>query len=172
MSRMFGSWDPGKLPPLRLPDRLSRVSAIFEGGILVVLLAWWFTKMGPLMLIDQPGIQVELAPLWRAFYWSFSALWVGNAGLAFANILRPYWTPTRAMLRLLFDVASTALLCWLVQTNIVSNIVISTYTAARSIALKDSINLWSERSLPGSDHLRGSIGEHRRFSHRARLPSR
>ena len=147
-SKLMGMWNPRNLPRLRNPNQISRSSALFEGALTVVLVLWWVATMASPLFVQRTGMQVLLAPVWRIFFWAFTAVWLGQAGLALTNALSPYWTPLRASLRLLLDGAGSVLLCSLAQAHIVRSLVLPAYTADRSIVLKDTINLWAERCFP------------------------
>lgn len=148
VSKLTSTWNPRNLPRLRNPNQISRSSALFEGAFTVVLVLWWLATMASPVVVQHAGMQVLLAPVWRTFFWAFTAVWLGQAGLALTNALSPYWTSLRASLRLLLDGAGSVLLCFLAQAHIVQSLVLPAYTPDRSAVLKDTINLWAERCFP------------------------
>jgi len=69
--------------------------------------------------VNRPYLRIELAPLWSWFFWSYLVLMLVNTVVAAVNLLRPYWTVSRATLRLLTDCAGAVLFCWLLEAKLV-----------------------------------------------------
>ena len=142
------NWQPGKLPPVRDPNHISRVGTSFEIAASVIFLVWWSAYMSSLRLIDVPEITVTLAPQWLWFYWGFVVITVANIVFSSFNLVRPRWTMTRAALRLVSDAAGSALFCWLMVLHPVASITGLHIPPDKGIALVASINEWMARLMP------------------------
>ncbi len=81
-------------------------------------------------------------------FWSFLALAVANIALAAVNVFRPYWTTTRASLRLLFDGVGGGLFCWLLKAQPLVAISAPSLSAPKAAILTSVINLLMARIFP------------------------
>jgi hypothetical protein len=140
-SRFLENWNPGKLPPVRNPNLIARSSSAVELAVNLLFFVWWARYM------YAPGF-VLLSPLWLWFFWGFLVLSLANAALAAVNLMHPYWTGSRALLRLGTDCAGGALFCWLMKADVLTEISIASLTAERSAAFTNLINGWLEKSFP------------------------
>jgi len=145
---ILDAWRPGALPPVRDPNRISRVGTSFEIAFGVMFLVWWSTYMGSLRLVDVRELSVTLAPQWLWFYWGFVAITVANIVFSCYNLVRPRWTMTRAALRLVSDAGGSALFCWLMVLHPVASIAGVHIPPDKGIALVASINEWMARLMP------------------------
>ena len=94
------------------------------------------------------SVHIALSPQWSWFYWSYFVLALANATFAAANLIRPYWTPLRATLRMLLDAAGAILFCWLLKANILVGIAIATVPEEKTQIVTQAINTWMPRMFP------------------------
>ena len=144
----LNTWNPRKLPPVRDPNRISRFGSLFEIGAAMVFNVWFAGIFWPRPAVDFYGVRITIAPVWQVFFWSFLFLAVANVAIAGVNLFRPYWTPRRAGLRLLFDGIGAGLFCGLLKAHLLVGISASSIPAAKAIELTNLINTWIARMLP------------------------
>ena len=144
----LNTWNPRKLPPVRDPNRISRFGSLFEIAAAVVVNVWFAGIFWPQPAIDFYGVRITIAPMWQVFFWSFLFLAAANVAIAVVNLFRPYWTPRRASLRLLFDGIGAGLFCGLLKAHLLVGISASSIPAAKAIELTNLINTWIARMLP------------------------
>jgi hypothetical protein len=144
----LNTWNPRKLPPVRDPNRISRFGSLFEIAVAVVVNVWFAGIFWPQPAIDFYGVRITIAPVWQVFFWSFLFLAAANVAIAVVNLFRPYWTPRRASLRLLFDGIGAGLFCGLLKAHLLVGISVSSIPAAKAIELTNLINTWIARMLP------------------------
>ena len=144
----LNTWNPRKLPPVRDPNRISRFGSLFEIAAAVVVNVWFAGIFWPQRAIDFYGVRITIAPVWQVFFWSFLFLAAANVAIAVVNLFRPYWTPRRASLRLLFDGIGAGLFCGLLKAHLLVGISASSIPAAKAIELTNLINTWIARMLP------------------------
>jgi hypothetical protein len=142
------NWDPGKLPPVRDPNRIPRGNSILELVANVVFCSWWVTAMWSPVVLDRPGVRITLAPVWNGFFLGFLILSSINIVLAGANLLRPYWTRARAGVRLVVDLAAAALFCVLCRSDIVASINMAGVAPAKALHVTNLINTRLAQALP------------------------
>jgi hypothetical protein len=141
-------WNPGKLPPVRDPNQIPLSSSIFELVIGVLFTGWWIGAMRSPVILNSSNVQITLAPVWRAFFWSFLCLSVVNVAMSSVNVFRPYWTRRRAGIRLATDCIGSALFCWLCKSNILASIIVQSVVPAKTLAITKAINMWMLKSFP------------------------
>ena len=144
----LNTWNPRKLPPVRDPNRISRFGSLFEIAAAVTVNVWFAGIFWPHPAIDFYGVRITIAPVWQVFFWSFLFLAAANVAIAVVNLFRPYWTPRRASLRLLFDGIGAGLFCGLLKAHLLVGISASSIPAAKAIELTNLINTWIARMLP------------------------
>ena len=144
----LNTWNPRKLPPVRDPNRISRLGSLFEIAAGVVFNVWFVGIFWPRPAIDFYGVRITIAPVWQVFFWSFMFLAAANVAIAGVNLFRPYWTPRRANLRLLSDALGAGLFCWLLKTQVLAGISAPSIPTAKAIELTNLINTWMGRTLP------------------------
>lgn len=144
----LNTWNPRKLPPVRDPNRISRFGSLFEIAAAIVFNVWFATIFWSRPAIDFYGVRIAIAPLWRVFFLSFLFLAAANVAIAVVNLFRPYWTPRRASLRLLFDGIGAGLFCGMLKAHLLVGISASSIPAAKAIELTNLINMWTARMLP------------------------
>jgi hypothetical protein len=142
------NWDPLKLPPLRDPNRISRVNSTIDLAANLVFAVWWVTYMWSTTIFDRGGVRIEFVSAWEYFLWVFFFIAAANIALAWANLARPYWTWLRASLQLVLMVAASVAFCWLFKSNILSHIVIPNLPAARASEIVTVINTDMSKSFP------------------------
>jgi len=144
----LNTWNPSKLPPVRHPNRISRLGSLLEIAAALVFNVWCVSLFWPRPVIDLYGAQLTLAPVWRIFFWSFLLLAAANIAIAAVNLFRPYWTQLRASLRLVADALGAGLFCGLLKAQVLVGIRASSVPAAKAIELTNVINMWMTRMLP------------------------
>lgn len=140
-------WEPHKLPAVRNPALIPRSSSLFEAGATLFCLIWWPTHMYSGVVRLGPLAEISLSPVWPYFFWSILALTAVSVMISSANLMRPYWTMQRAVLRLLIDCAGATLFCLLLKANIVAGIAIPNTSPEKAIELTNALNLWMERGV-------------------------
>jgi hypothetical protein len=144
----LNTWNPRKLPPVRDPNRISRFGSLFEIAAGIVVNVWFVGILWPRPTIDFYRVRITIAPVWQVFFWSFLFLAAANVAIASVNLFRPYWTPRRASLRLLFDGLGAGLFCGLLKAHLLVGISASSIPAAKAAELTNLINTWIARMLP------------------------
>ena len=140
-------WDPRKLPAVRNPNLITRASASFELIVNAVCVVVWASNMySPVAMISD--VRISLSPLWPWFFWLFLLVALVNTGLAGVNLMRPYWTTGRAIVRLASDAAGSALFCWLLKANILASFTVAKVSPERTIEITNLINYWMGRTFP------------------------
>jgi hypothetical protein len=142
------TWNPRKLPPVRDPNRIPRSGPLFEIAAAVIANVWFVSIFWPRPAFNLYGAQVTPAAIWQVFFWSFLVLAAANVVVAGVNLFRPYWTPRRAILRLVFDGLGAGLFCWLLKARVLVGISAPSLPAAKAVELTNLINLWMARTLP------------------------
>lgn len=146
-SHFLEEWNPRKLPPLRDPNQIKRSASIGELAGAIALIAWISYLSSPTIL-NRPEILIRLSPVWSYIFWGYLSLAVLNLGLASVNLMRPYWTPWRATLRLLTDGIGWGLFYWFMKANILAELVIPSIGPERALQIRDNANLFMAKSVP------------------------
>jgi CubicO group peptidase (beta-lactamase class C family) len=143
-------WNPRKLPKLRDPNLIGRGTSGFDLAVNLVLAVWWAANMASLVVVNRPYLRIELAPLWSWFFWSYLVLMLVNTVVAAVNLLRPYWTVSRATLRLLTDCAGAVLFCWLLEAKLVVGFATPNLAPEKGLEIAKAFNLWMDRIFPAA----------------------
>lgn len=144
----LNTWNPRKLPSARDPNRIPRFNTMFEIAANTIFLVYFANLFWPRPVIDLFGAKITLAHVWRFFFAGFLVLAAVNTAFAAANLVRPYWTPLRASLRLLTDVLGGVLLCWLLKAHVLVGISAPSLTPAKAIVVTNLINFGMRIALP------------------------
>jgi len=147
-SGFLEKWNPRKLPPVRDPNRIKRSSSIAEIVAYIVVCTWWIGALSSPTIVNTAEMRITLAPVWRYFFWTILLLTAANAIASVFNLVRPYWTGTRARMRLASDCIGWALFAWLCRANIVAEISVRNVPYEKTMQVATAINLWGARSLP------------------------
>lgn len=147
-SRFLEAWEPRKLPAVRNRKQIPRLSSMVELTVLVAFCIWWVTYMWSPIVMNGPDVRIVMADVWPYFFWGFGLVSLANIPISAVNLMRPYWTPLRAALRLATDLAGSALFCWMMKAHIFAEIRVVKVPPERTLAITNAINLWAERSLP------------------------
>lgn len=121
-SWLFDQWSPGKLPPVRNVEQISRFSSAVELVFGIAFFTFWWLKILTPTLFDSPGVTIALAPgtrgyLFATFFWCFLLLGCGNIALSAFNLVRPYWTRARRGVRAGLNFAAAIILLLLAKTR-------------------------------------------------------
>ena len=141
-------WEPRDLPAVRDPNRIPRGSSLFELAALLAFCVWWFGYMWSPVIINRPDVRIVLSPQWKYFFWGFGLLSLANLGMSSVNLARPYWTRLRAGLRLIIDLAGSALVAWVLKAHMLTEITAANVPATRTTQITNAINLWADRAFP------------------------
>jgi hypothetical protein len=147
-SRFLETWDPGKLPAVRDPNRIPRGTSVLELVANVVFCSWWIAAMWSSVVLDRPDVRITLAPVWPSFFWGYLMLSLANIAVAGINLLRPYWTKRRAGVRLVVNLIGSALFCWLCRSNILAGISVAGVDTAKTLEITNAINKWMSQAFP------------------------
>jgi len=147
-SGFLEKWDPLKLPAVRDPNQIPRSESILELAICVVFGTWWISAMRSPVVLDQPGVQIILAPAWTYFFWGYLLLMLAAIAASGVNLFRPYWTRQRAGIRLLTNGIGSVMFCALCRSEILAKISLTDVSPARTLEITNAINLWMSRAFP------------------------
>jgi hypothetical protein len=147
-SKLMDQWDPHKLPPLRDPNRIPISASLIEVTFNLVFCIWLVAGMWYQTSLHFSGVSIVLAPVWTYLFWGFFSLAAANIMASGANLFRPYWSKTRAVLRLVSDCIGSALFCWLLKANIFASIGVRDIAAEKTARIAGAINWWSEKMFP------------------------
>jgi hypothetical protein len=139
-SAFLERWDPAKLPAVRDTRRIPRGASTLEIVANTVFCGWWVAAMRSPLIVNLPTLQVSFAPIWTVFFWSLLIVAIANIALAAVNLLRPYWTTRRAVMRLLSNLTSSGLFVGLFRSHLIASIVVPGVSAARTIEIATTIN--------------------------------
>lgn len=101
------------------------------------------------VVVNQVNLRIALAPApWRYFFWGFLLIAFVNIGLALANLARPYWTASRATIRLVTDMGGSVFFCWLLKANILAELSGARTPPEKAVQVTALLNLWMGRAFP------------------------
>jgi hypothetical protein len=143
-SHFLEKWDPRKLPPVRDPNQIKRANSSFElmANLAMIL---WISYLSSGTIVNRPEIRITLSPAWNHIFWGLVLLAVFNLALSVANLMRPYWTGLRATLRLVSDGCGSALCCWFLKANILTELTVRGVSAEKTLQIRDAANLWMQK---------------------------
>jgi hypothetical protein len=141
-------WNPRDLPPVRNPNRGTRLNSACELAAFVVAFIWWATMMRSETIFDRAGVRVVLNPEWHVFVYILLGLIIAGAILSLLNLIRPYWTSGRAWIKLGMDCASATLWCWFVKAHMLAEIAAPNLSAARAAHIVGAINTNMAKAFP------------------------
>ena len=144
--KFLENWDPRKLPAVRDPHKIPRASSIAEIVANLVVCLWWIQLRSPIVF-GQSVVRITLAPVWRYFFWSFLGLTLATVALSAFNLLRPYWTVPRAVLRAALEVTGVGLLAWLCKAQVLVSIVVRDVDPEKTARIANAVNFWIARSF-------------------------
>lgn len=147
-TQLLETWNPRKLPPLRHPHMIPRSSSAFEIAVNLCVLVWWAGYMASPLHMDIGGWHISLAPVWSWLFWVILLLTLANVVIASVNLLRPWWTVPRILVRFVVDLAGAAFFCWFLKANIVMSIAAPGFSPERAITTANSVNQWLSRMFP------------------------
>lgn len=147
-NRLLENWDPRRLPPVRDPNRIPRLSSIIEIAANLIFVVWWTSGMWSQIIFDRAGVRIVLAPVWQMFFWIFLLTAVGNITLAAVNLGRRYWSTPRAVLRLVLDSAGAIAFCWMLKANLLAEIVAPQLSPEKAAQITNAINSALAKAFP------------------------
>ncbi|HEY0786943.1 MAG TPA: hypothetical protein VGD62_13830 [Acidobacteriaceae bacterium] len=140
-SPFLGKWDPAKLPPVRVRNRVPRLSSIIDLVANVVFCLWWLDPRSP----SIPGIsaiEFSMTPVWRVFFWGFLLVALAKIALDVANLRQPYWTRGKVFARLLANGSSSVLFCYLCRAQVFAGIHLAHVPPEKAPAIAQAANGW------------------------------
>jgi hypothetical protein len=143
-------WNPRKLPPAKNPNRIPLFNSSFETGAAVIFNTWFIQVLWPRPVIEIFTAKIMLAPLWQVFFWAFVLLNSLNLALSAANLFRPYWSQSRAFVRLLLDLAGGSVFCLLLKAHLLRGISVPSLSESKAEVLTSTINSLMGKALPGA----------------------
>jgi hypothetical protein len=143
---LFHNWDPKSLPPA--VAEVPRSTSIFELAASLTFAIWWAAAMSSREISAGSSVALTLTPLWPYFFWGFLAVMLVNVALAAVNLMRPYWTRRRALLRLASDGCGSALFCWMLKANVVVSLSVAGVRPERTAEIVRDLALWCGRGMP------------------------
>jgi hypothetical protein len=146
----FDRWSPRKLPAVRNPNLIPRSSSAAEVAVNLIFFVWWAAYAHSPVVRIGSMIHISFQAQWLWLFWGYLALALGNAALSATNLLLPFWSVTRAKLRLFSDGVGAALFCWLMHANILAGISIKNLPAEKAIGLTQAINHWMITLFPAA----------------------
>lgn len=146
--RFLENWNPRKLPPVRDPNRISRIDSTIEVGVNLAFVVWWITDMWSTTVFNRDGVRVVFAPVWKVFLWVLLLIAMANILLAIANLARPYWTWLRASIQSALTIAASVAFCWMFKANILAEIAVPSLAPSRATQLVNAINTNAAKSFP------------------------
>ena len=146
---LFDQWNPRHLPPLRNLKQIPRAASVFELTMSLLFFCWWALYGSP-RILNLGTVHIEFSKQWVWFFSAFLLLAAAYAVLAAVNLLRPYWTVRRAVLRLLGDVFGAVLFWLLLRSHVVTSFSASTLNSEQALHATQSIDHWMSMALPWS----------------------
>ncbi len=147
-THLFDNWNPRKLPAVRDPNKIPRAGSTAELVFGVLFLVWWIGNLSSTTILDGPAFRLSLSPVWMYFFRAFVVVALFNIALAAANLLRPYWTVTRALFRAANTCLGGILFCWLWKADVVVSFTLANVDAVRMAQIRDVIRMWMDRWFP------------------------
>jgi hypothetical protein len=147
-SRFLENWNPRRLPPVRDLRLIPRINSAIELAVNLAFFLWWAANAHALELPLGMSVKILFAPQWNWFFWSYLALAAVNVAAASTNLMRPYWTPLRAGLRLAADTAGALLFCALMKANVVVRVLAPSIPPERQQPVANAVNHWLATCLP------------------------
>jgi len=147
-SRFLEDWEPRKLPAVRDRNQIPRSSSIIEFATILAFCVWWVTQMSSPIVVNRPDVRTVLSSLWPYFFWGFGLVALVRIQVSAVNIVRPFWTPLRASLRLVTNAADSALFGWLFKVHILAGITVVKVPAEHTLKITNAINFWAEKTFP------------------------
>lgn len=141
-------WNPRRLPPVRDARRIPRLQSAIAIAVGVGFIVWWAVDMSSATVFDRAGVRVVVSPAWRAFYWQVLAVALANLALTAINLVRPYWTLTRAAIQTAIDLAGAATFCWLLKLSILAELATPQLSPSRAAEVVSTINTNLARAFP------------------------
>jgi len=116
-------WNPKTLRPVRDPSRIRRSASIGEIAANMVLIAIFAAGYLSRTVYDFKGGHITVCPEWIPYWQVIIAMAVAEVALAATNLFKPFWSWQRITARVAIDLGKIAAFAWLLQTNIVREVV-------------------------------------------------
>ena len=132
-------WKPSELPEVS-DTQPSIYESVFEIGIGLLLIAWWFRAI-PTPQWGHEGFRLVAGPVWQPLFWSVGALLISQLAFNLVRRLRPRWTAVRATLGVVNAVTVVAIAATLYRAGRIVTVVSNGMSADQVASLQTSIDL-------------------------------
>jgi len=146
--KLLEDWDPRKLPAIRNTNQIKRSSSIAEIIANAVLALWWANGWASLVIFTAAGVRIVVTPVWSYLVWTLLAICVANIALAVANIVRPWWTQTRAWLRLALDAVGAGVFCVFLRSEVLAALAAPGLSSSQAATAVHAINMAMHSVFP------------------------
>ena len=116
-------WNPKTLRPVQDSSRIRRSTSVGDIAANMVLIAVFAAGYLSKTVYNSTGGYVTFSPEWVPYWQIVIALAVAEIALAATNLFKPYWSWPRIVARAAIDLGKIAAFAWLLQTNVVREIV-------------------------------------------------
>jgi hypothetical protein len=117
-ARLFERWDPQRLPTVADKNAIPRFTSIVEVVAGTLFILWWTGHLHfPFVANLQDRLELTFTPSFAAFFWLVLAQSAANVLLWCVNLLRPWWTIPRALVRLATNLALVAIAALMLQSG-------------------------------------------------------
>jgi len=147
-THLLDKWNPRKLQPVRDPNKIPRAGSTAELVFGVLFLVWWIGNLSSPTILDGPAVRLTLLPVWMYYFRAFAVVALLNVALAAANLVRPYWTVTRALFRVANTCLGGVLFCWLWKADVVVSFTLANTDPAHMMQIRDGIRTWMDQWFP------------------------
>jgi hypothetical protein len=144
------TFEPKSLPPVRKTAVIPRLNSSFEVGVQVVVAVWIAFSLTSPVVYDSPNLRITLAPHWYLFFLGWLLVVIVSGAISATNLIYPYWTRRKVLLRFFFECFGSIAFCWMLSTNILAQLTITNVSPERSAWLVSQINYWAARTVPFS----------------------
>jgi hypothetical protein len=158
------NWNPKSLRPVADRNRIKRSTSV--GDIIGCLIGIGFFLAGYLSITTYPLVpglifadghisaiglsrgHVTVSPEWVPYWQFIMVIAIVEIAFAAANLFKPYWTLSRALLRMVLDLVKIAALCWLLQSHLLREFVVQGVSPDGAAGLFRLSDLAAQYALP------------------------
>lgn len=115
-ARLLARWSPANLPPAQGKTR-SRFEILVEVILGVGVLMWWTGAFHFRNVMPVVELRVDLAPVWRAWFWPITAYFAGELAMNLHALARPGRVRLNRILMLARNLVGAAILGVVVRAD-------------------------------------------------------
>jgi hypothetical protein len=141
-------WNPRKLPAVRDPNQIPRSDSIGEIVFGIIFIMFWISSLGRRTEFVFSELRISLSPNWIYLFWGLLIASLITVGFSTFNLLRPYWTQTKAVLHLFIDLPGTLLFCWLFKAHLLMGLESPELPIDKAQMIVNQINSALDRIFP------------------------